>query len=38
MADEGKIAIVGSLYHIEQGRIDFMTEEAIGAPLKVALA
>lgn len=38
MADEGKIAIVGALYHIEQGRIDFMTEEAIGAPLKVALA
>jgi carbonic anhydrase/SulP family sulfate permease len=38
MADEGKIAIVGSLYHIEQGRIDFMTEEAIGAPLEGALA
>lgn len=33
MADEGKIAIVGALYHIETGLIDFMTKEAIGAPV-----
>jgi carbonic anhydrase/SulP family sulfate permease len=38
MADEGKIAIVGALYHIEQGQIEFMTDEAIGAPLEAALA
>ena len=31
MADEGRIAIVGALYHIENGKIDFMTHEAIGA-------
>ena len=34
MADEGKIAIVGALYHIENGIIDFMTREAIGAELE----
>jgi carbonic anhydrase len=33
MADSGKIAIVGALYHIESGAIDFMTEDAIGAQL-----
>jgi carbonic anhydrase/SulP family sulfate permease len=33
MADEGRIAIVGALYHIENGIIDFMTHEAIGATL-----
>jgi carbonic anhydrase/SulP family sulfate permease len=33
MADEGRIAIVGALYHIESGIIDFMTHEAIGAAL-----
>jgi carbonic anhydrase len=34
MADEGKIAIVGALYHIENGLIDFLTREAIGAPVE----
>jgi carbonic anhydrase/SulP family sulfate permease len=34
MADEGKIAIVGALYHIETGMTDFMTKEAIGAELE----
>jgi hypothetical protein len=34
MADEGKIAIGGALYHIENGIIDFMTHEAIGAALE----
>jgi hypothetical protein len=33
MADEGKIAIVGALYHIENGVIDFMIKDAIGAPV-----
>ncbi|MCU0707091.1 MAG: SulP family inorganic anion transporter [Pirellula sp.] len=34
MADEGKIAIVGALYHLETGVIDFMIQDAIGAPLE----
>jgi carbonic anhydrase len=34
MADEGKIPIVGALYHIENGVIDFLTREAIGAPVE----
>ena len=34
MADEGKIAIVGALYHIEDGAIDFMLQDAIGAPVE----
>jgi carbonic anhydrase len=34
MADQGKIAIVGALYHIENGIIDFMTKEAIGAEVE----
>jgi hypothetical protein len=35
MADGGKIAIVGALYHIESGVIDFMTEDAMGAQLAI---
>jgi carbonic anhydrase len=31
MADEGKIAIVGAMYHIETGVIEFMTKDSIGA-------
>ncbi|MFN6130196.1 MAG: bifunctional SulP family inorganic anion transporter/carbonic anhydrase [Planctomycetota bacterium] len=34
MADEGKIAIVGALYHIENGVIDFLIKEAIGASVE----
>lgn len=33
MADERKIAIVGALYHLDDGKIDFMLEQSIGAPL-----
>lgn len=35
LADGGKIAIVGALYHIESGVIDFMTEDAMGAQLAI---
>lgn len=36
MSDEGKIAIVPALYHIETGLIDFMIQSAIGAPLELS--
>jgi carbonic anhydrase len=31
MADTGQIAIVGALYNLENGAIEFMTDQAIGA-------
>ncbi len=39
LVDEGRIAVVGAMYDVATGRIDFLTEDAIGLmPSELALA